>query len=65
MIRHQNADSTMVLASVLMGGIPPWMPVILNIIKGVKQAHWLGPWCQHSDDELRLRQNHEEVGASV
>jgi hypothetical protein len=38
MIRQQNAD-TMVLASVLMGGIPPWMTVISNIIKGVNASH--------------------------
>jgi hypothetical protein len=31
----------------------------------LSNAHWLGPWGQHFDDELRLRQNHrknQEVG---
>ena len=27
-------------------------------------AHWLGPWRQHFDDELRLRQNHRKTNKS-
>ena len=54
MICHENADA-MILASALMRGIPPWTSAILNIIRGgecLSNAHWLGPWRQHFDDEL-------------
>jgi hypothetical protein len=27
----------------------------------LSNAHWLGPWRQHFDDELRLRQNHWKI----
>ena len=68
MIRQQNAD-TMVLASVhAYGRYSPLDDRHFEYYQGsecLSQAHWLGPWCQHSDDELRLRQNHQEVGASV
>jgi hypothetical protein len=41
------------------------MSDILNIIGGegeyLPNAHWLGPWRQHFDDELRLRQNHWKI----
>jgi hypothetical protein len=61
---HQNADA-MVLASARLRGIPPPLVVrLFNIIRGgecLSNAHWLGPWGQHFDDELRLRQNHWKI----
>jgi hypothetical protein len=27
----------------------------------LSNAHWLGPWRQHFDDESRLRQNHWKI----
>jgi hypothetical protein len=46
----KNADA-MVLPSALMRGTHP--PDIQNSVQGecLSQAHWLGPWRQHFDDE--------------
>jgi hypothetical protein len=58
--RPQNKDT--VLASVRLRGIPSCTSAILNI-KGeyLSNAHWLGPWRKHFDDELRLRQNRWKI----
>ena len=63
MIHHQNADA-MVLASAGLRGIPPLDVRHFEYYQGDKclsNAHWLGPWRQHFDDELRLRQNHSKI----
>jgi hypothetical protein len=63
MIHHQNADA-MVLASARLRGIPPWTSAILNNYQGgecLSNAHRLGPWRRHFDDELRLPQNHWKI----
>jgi hypothetical protein len=57
MIRHQNADA-MVLASVLMRSIHPLDIRHFEYYQGQgvnasDKRHWLGPWRQHFDDELR------------
>jgi hypothetical protein len=59
MIHHQNADA-MGLASALMRGITPLDVRHFEYFQGgeyLSNAHWLGPWRQHFDDKLRLRQN--------
>jgi hypothetical protein len=61
MIRHENADGPSQCAYEKR---PPWMSTILNIIRGgecLSNAHWLGPWRQHFNDELRLRQNRWKI----
>ena len=52
MIHHQNA-----------GISPPWTSAILNYQGGecLSNAHWLGPWRQHFEDELRLPQNRWKI----
>jgi hypothetical protein len=67
MIHLQNAD-VMVLASALMRGIiPQCYPLDIRhfeYFQGgecLSNAHWLGLWRQHFDDELRLRQNHWKI----
>ena len=63
MIRHQNAD-VMGLATALMRGIAPLDVRHFEYFQGgecLSNAHWLGPWRQHFDDELRLRQNHWKI----
>jgi hypothetical protein len=60
MIHHQNADA-MVLSSARLRGIPLDVRHFEYYDQGgecLSNAHWLGPWRQHFDDELRLRQNH-------
>jgi hypothetical protein len=61
MIHHQNADA-MVLAR--LRGIPPLDVCHFEYYQRgecLSNAHWLGPWRQHFDDELRLRQNHWKI----
>jgi hypothetical protein len=64
MIHHQNAIA-MGLASALMRGITPLDVCQFEYFQGggecFSNAHWLGPWRQHFDDELRLRQNHWKI----
>jgi hypothetical protein len=63
MIRHQNAD-VMGLATALMRGIAPLDVRHFEYFQGgecLSNAHWLGLWRQHFDDELRLRQNHWKI----
>jgi hypothetical protein len=60
MIHHQNADA-MGIASALMRGITLLDVRHFQYFQGgecLSNAHWLGPWRQHFDDELRLCQNH-------
>ena len=64
MIHHQNADA-MVLASALMRGITPLDVRHFEYFQGgecLSNTHWLGPWRQHFDDELRfICQNHWKI----
>jgi hypothetical protein len=67
MIHHQNADAICVgLASALMRGITPLHVRHFEYFRGgvckcLFNAHWLGPWRKHFDNELRLRQNHWKI----
>jgi hypothetical protein len=69
MTRHEIAYA-MVLASALMGGISPLDVRHFEYYQRgggggggecLSNAHWLGQWRQHFDDELRLRQNHWKI----
>jgi hypothetical protein len=52
------------LASALMRGITLLDVCHFEYFQGgecFSNTHWLGPWRQHFDDELRLRQNHWKI----